>query len=384
MDFFGTQFNIVSPYFDHPPLFHMVAGAAAMLGGADEFLRVSVSSMRIVPVVFSSSVIILLYLILKSHYSRRTALLSSFLYAMVPTIVVSGRLVQEDNMMLALVMLGLFFYSRSLKKTNWRASLPAALCVGFASLAKFTAIGFIGSFSLLYLIRRRWKSALAVFGLGGALSMLYFVYGALIDWDMFIRVFAAQGGKISQLALPARMVFQPKLIEMVFWDGGMLFLWFSVPALIFMKKDEFSRDMGILFGIHFILISVTVIYNRDYGWYRIMFFPFLCFAGGMMLDELLKTRSILLMIFFVGLAVMLNLQAVLPAHVVRDVNFPKLLVAGFLLPLLPAQVWKTRKWENLALASVLTAIVIYSVTSVIMVINFADIYYGVPWWLMAL
>ncbi len=380
VSWFGNHFNIVAPYFDHPPLFSLAAGAVAMLGGADELLRVSVSSMRILPVIFSSTVIILLYLILKAHYSRRTALLASFLYAIIPTIVVSGRLVQEDNMMLFLVMLGLLFYSKSLEKESWRASLPVALAVGFASLAKFTAVSFIGAFSLLYLIRGRWKSAAAVFGLGGGLCLLYFAWGAFVDWEMFMRVFAVQGGKIPQLALPARMAFQPKLVETLFWDGGILFLWLSVPAFVFVKKDGFSRDMGILFAVYFILISTTVIYDRDYGWYRIMMFPFLCAAGGIMLNELVKTRSVLLMVFFAGLGVMLNLQAVLPARTVMDANLPKFLAAGFLLPLIPAQIWKTEKWERLALFAVLTALFVYALTSVIMIIDFAEIYYGGPWW----
>ncbi len=375
---FGTGFNIVTPFFDHPPLFHVIVGAAAMLGGAGEFFRVSVMDMRIVPVIFSSSVVILLYLILKTHYSGRAALLASFMYAVVPTVVVSGRLVEEDNMMVFLVMLGLFFYIRSLKKETRRAWLPVALCTGFASLAKFTAVSFIGAFSLLYLIRGRWKAALAVFGTGGAIAGLYLVYGAVIDWGMFMKVFSEQGGKIPQFAMPVRLALQPKLVDSVFWDGGVLFLWLSLPALIFLKKGEFSRDLGILFAVYFMLISVTVV--TDYGWYSIMMYPFLCAAGGLMLDELLRTRSLLLMALFIGFAVMLNLQAVLPPDALLNPRLPLGIAAAFLLPLPPSHVLKSRRWENAALLVILTAVFVYALTSVIMVIDFAEIYYGDPWW----
>lgn len=382
VSWFGTNFNIVAHYFDHPPLFHLVAGAAAIAGGAREMLQVSVSDMRIVPVVFSSSVTVLLYLILKDHYSRRAALLASFMYAVVPTIVVSGRLVEEDNMMLVLVMLALLFYSRNLDKQEWKAAAPVALFTGLAALSKFTAVSFIGAFSALYLMRGRWKQALTVFGLGGGIAVLAFAYGALIDWEMFLRVFSEQGGKISQFAMPVRLIFSPKLIDSVFWDGGVLFLWLSAPALVILKKGEFSRDMGVLFAVYFILISVNVV--MDYGWYAIMMFPFLCAGGGLLLDELIRSRSVLLMAFFTGIAVMLNLQAVLSSSALLDPGLPLITAGVFLAPLVLSHILKNRKWENIALAVILIALFAYALTSVIMVINFADIYYGAPRWVRAL
>ena len=87
-----------------------------------------------------------------------------------------------------------------------------------------------------------------------------------------------------------------------------------------------------------------------------------------------------MMVFFIGFALMMNLQAVLPAHVVAGPNFPKLVAGLFLAPVIPAQVWKTRRLKNLALAGILTALLVYGVSSVIMVLNFDQIYYGDPWW----
>ena len=373
---FGNILQIVSPAMHQPPLFSTLIGAVSILCGAEKFSEVTVSSMRILPVIISSSTIFLIYLFMKDRFGRGSALLSALLFAVIPTIVVSGRLGKGENMLSFLLMLSLISYGRSIDSPGWKKSLPVGIFMGLACLVKFTALSLLAGMCFLYAFRKKWKCALTVFLAGSFFASLYFVYGALIDWGMFIRAFNSQREMVSMLDVPVKMILHPKVTDFIFYDGGMLFLWVSVICLAFLSNKKIARDIGIIFAFYFLAISVNVWSNLNFGWYRIPLYPLLCIGGGIVLKELFKTKNILLAAVFIGLALMLNLQSCLPAQLVRNIMFPKFLIAVLILPILPCQVWKTKFCSGLGIFGIFVIISAYAATSIAIILNFSEVYYS--------
>ncbi|MCK4308196.1 glycosyltransferase family 39 protein [candidate division WOR-3 bacterium] len=371
---FGNVFQILSPALHQPPLFYTLIGAVSILSGAKELLQVTVSSMRILPVIFSTTTIFLIYFFLKDKFGRRAALLSSLLFAVIPTIVVSGRLVKGENMISFLLVLSLILYDRSLHSTTCRKPFWIGVILGLACLAKFTALSFVVAMCFLYLFKKNWKQGITVFCVGAFFASLYFVYGAFIDWGIFVRAFNSQRDMLSLLDMPIKMILQPKITDTVFFDGGILFLWVSIICISFLRDKGIARDIGIIFAFYFLSISVNVWSKYNFGWYRIPLYPLLCAGGGIVLHELFRRKSVLLMAMFIGLGVMMNLQYCLPDHLVRNLLFPKFLVAALIFPILPWQIWKTRFCNYLAVSGITFVVLVYVITSIIMVLKFSGIY----------
>ena len=372
---FGNIFQILSPAFSYPPLFYTLIGGVAILSGAEELLQVTVSSMRILPVIFSTTTIFLIYFFLKDKFGRFAALLSSLLFAVIPTIVVSGRLAKGENMFSFLLLLSLILYNRSLHSTTCRKAFWIGVIMGLACLAKFTALSCLLGICFLYLSQKKWKQAITVFCVGAFFASLYFVYGAIIDWGMFVRVFSSQRARLPFLDVPVKMILHPKITDTVFFDGGILFLWVSIICISFLRDKGIARDIGIIFAVYFLAISVYVSSRHVFGWYTIPLYPLLCAGGGIVLHELFRRKSVLLMTMFIGLGVMMNLQYCLPDHLVRNLLFPKFLVAALIFPILPWQIWKTKFCSCLAVSGIALVVLVYVMTSIIMVLKFSGIYY---------
>ena len=372
---FGNILQIVSPAMHQPPLFSILIGAVSILSGAEKLSQITVSSLRVLPVIFSSTTIFLIYLFVKDRFGRGSALLSALLFAVIPTLVVSGRMAKGENLLAFFLMLSLISYGKSIDSPGWKKSLPVGIFIGLACLVKFTALSLLTGMCLLYVFRRKWKCAVTVFLTGSFFASLYLVYGALIDWGMFVRAFNSQREMVSLLDVPVKMILHPKVTDFTFYDGGLLFLWVSVICLAFMDNRRIARDIGIIFAFYFLAISVNVWSKFNFGWYRIPLYPLLCISGGIVLNELFKTKNILLAALFIGLALMLNLQSCLPEQLLRNIMFPKFLIAVLILPILPCQIWKTKFCNRLGIFGIVIMISTYVATSIAIILNFSEVYY---------
>ena len=83
----GAAFWIVKPYLEHPPLFGLVAGGFAILNGAKDMYSVTLPIIRPLSLILGAFSILMIFLLSKEIYGRKVALVSSLLYATIPTIV---------------------------------------------------------------------------------------------------------------------------------------------------------------------------------------------------------------------------------------------------------------------------------------------------------
>ena len=92
-----TNFFIAKPYLEHPPLFGLVAGSYALLNGVKDMYHVDIQHIRGLALILGVLSIFILYIFAAGIYDYKIGLLSALIYAIVPTIVVGSRIVQNEN-----------------------------------------------------------------------------------------------------------------------------------------------------------------------------------------------------------------------------------------------------------------------------------------------
>ncbi len=93
----GAAFTLVTPYLEHPPLFGLVAGGFAILAGERSFGGVEIPTIRLLALALGTISMYSVYLVAREVYGIDIGLLSCFLYAIIPSVAVGSRLVQNEN-----------------------------------------------------------------------------------------------------------------------------------------------------------------------------------------------------------------------------------------------------------------------------------------------
>ncbi|HEU4402491.1 MAG TPA: glycosyltransferase family 39 protein, partial [Candidatus Polarisedimenticolia bacterium] len=316
---FGDRYVLVWPYFDHPPLFSILVGLVNSLAaasspplpaGAPDYLWCSLPVMRLVPIVLSLLGTILLVRLARAYgASERAALLAALVYATLPLIVLSHRLVKAESL-LALLFMGAILLARRHERTQAPrdAALAGILC-GLSLWTKATGVAVPATVLVLMLRARRARgAALAMLVTAGFLA-LYLVYAWALDFNIFLKVIEAQS-TTKWVSLDALQdLLGGKVV--VKWFGRGWYLWLLLAAGVAALKQ--ARSLLVPLAIYGVLIALTADQRVIYGWYRIPIYPFLCVAAGLYLEEMIREADLYTVFPFAVTAVATGLLYALPA-----------------------------------------------------------------------
>lgn len=287
----GVEWHVIEPYFEHPPLLHLLVGAAATLGGADHWSHTRLVHGRLVPIVLStlSTWLVLLLsrrLDTKGRSNSPAPYLSSLLYAALPTIAIQGRVIKEEAALTPLALGAVLSFLR------WRDdgrrpsdALLAAAMAGACMLAKVTGFAVLAAIVLLLLMERASKVAFGAGALGVAVASLFPVFGAIVNWQVFVETQRLQGGRPTHFNLFLRF-FDDGMINMtLIGRGWLLFLWLATAATAFTRP---RRDVAALLVVPLFYMAAIGLGagNWFYGWYIAPILPFLCVGAGRFLADL--------------------------------------------------------------------------------------------------
>ena len=129
MNIDGTLFPMVTPYFDHPPLAGLIIGGWSRIRGEETFAKVKLSTIRIIPILFSMVSAVLLYMLAKNLYGSRVGLWSLAIYSVSPLFAVSHRVAVSENILTTFFLAALTIYSGWKK----RVSTPLMVQLGILS-----------------------------------------------------------------------------------------------------------------------------------------------------------------------------------------------------------------------------------------------------------
>ncbi|MFC1646686.1 ArnT family glycosyltransferase [Patescibacteria group bacterium] len=303
----GAGFWLVAPYLEHPPVFGLVTGAYALTTGIKDMLEVTPAKIRKLSLGLGALSILMVYLITSSIYGPPVGLMSALLYSTIPTVVIGSRLVQNENFLIPVWLTAIYFVNKYLgNKKRKYLYLSAVLC-GLISLAKVPWLVAGLSVSMILSFKGKWKDAVFVGFVTAGFFSLFILYGAILDWDLFVSLWKLQIARydISYAGFFSTFT-RPLLVDRYFLDGWVLAGWFSIVFLLKNIKKHYL--VAIPFLAYLIIYIFAIPDEPSHGWYRYPFLPFLLTSLAIFIKAEYKKISLagLFVFMMIGLSLLSN------------------------------------------------------------------------------
>ncbi len=294
-----THFRLVTPYLEHPPLFGLVAGGFAILRGAQDMYHLELRYIRPLALLLGTISIFLVYLLASEIYDKRVGILSSVLYAVVPTVAVGSRIVQNENFFIPLWLCSLFLITKFIKTKNPTYRNIAAVICGLLILAKIPWIAAAGSIILILMYLKKYKDAGMFAAIVIPIALIYLVYGIYFDSKLFFSLWGLQLNRYDISFTSIFALFQkPYLVDRFLTDGWIYFGWFAYVLLL---AKDFKKNFIIILALlsYFVIFLAGIPDEPGHGWYRYPFYPFLIISIALFIKEYFNKNYLLTFFFLV-------------------------------------------------------------------------------------
>ncbi len=370
--FFGEHRSVISPYFEHPPLLHLLAGVAAHLGGAEHWLEAKLAHTRWVPILLGGLCALLIVRITRRiQPSGPAPWLAGLLYAVIPSIVLQTRVIKEEALLTVLVTGMVFFFQRWRDDGHRTRDLAlAAICAGASVLTKVPAIVYLPALVMLVAAERgQLRRAGIALAIGLGVSALLPLFGAVIDWEAFVYTLQRQGGRPVHWNLFPRWFDATMINHNFIGRGWILFLWLGFVGAVLRRGPREVAPVIVPLIAYMCAIAIGT-GNWTFGWYIVPFYPLLCVGAGLFLARLWDRPDLLSGTLFVVLLVMYTMNFTLDVHYAKQPGswghlraVVTLFVVGSLAPYAAVQVWRESRLAQRA-ARLATALGLATVVAV--------------------
>lgn len=316
LSFWGTDLVVVTPYFENPPLMHLLAGAAAHIGGATDFRDARVAHGRLASLGLSVLTIWLLIAVTRRFVRVGPApWIAGLLWAAIPTLVLQTRVIKEELVVVPLALGSLLAFMRWRDEGRAPRDLAvAAVCAGLAILAKAPAVALLASLVVLVALERSWRSArhaALVGALAGIAPLLLFVL-----FEGLPTFLAAQAAQTSMRGMHFNLF--PRFFDVMQVNGWfvgrgwVIFLWLAAMSAMASWRPAHRAALAVPLTAYLVSIGVASA-NFTFGWYLLPIAAYLCIAAGTFLGDLYERPDLLRGALFGLLFVMYTLNFVAPA-----------------------------------------------------------------------
>ncbi len=290
----GTTYPIVHPWFDHPPLFALIEGFAAWLGGARSLETVTAIPIRLPGILLNGLTVGLTMALGRRVVGRWPAVLGAALLALSPITVLTSRVAESEVLLAPLLLIGLLAVHRIVSGQGGRWALTALLLVSLAApLAKVPGVAVGGICAVVLIASGRWRQGLAVMGAAAAGLAAFAIYGAILDWQLFLAVFKDQAGRRSGILAAFNLITASAGINRQLTDGWWLLGWVGIGLLLRDRAGPAAKLLALPAAGY--LAVMLVMADQDavakYGWYRETIVPELYLAAGALVWEVLRGPS---------------------------------------------------------------------------------------------
>lgn len=304
--YLNADFWIVKPYLEHPPFFGVVAGSFALLNGATNMFDVTLDKIRPLGLILGVFSMFMLFALVKELYDEKVALLSTLIYAVIPTVAIGSRLVQNENFFIPLYLTSLYLTVRFIKtkKSKYR-NITAIIC-GLLLISKMPWIAASVGVIAILMFYKRYNDAFKFLLLVIPFFIFYLVYGVYFNQEIFLGLWGLQ---LQRYDLTFTSVFalftEPYLTDRYFIDGWIYFGWFAFFLLLI---KDIKKNVVIILGLlAYLGIFIFAIPNEaGHGWYRYPFYPFLAVSLAIFIKDYFNKNILLtfLFILLVGLSLL--------------------------------------------------------------------------------
>lgn len=240
---------------------------------------------RMTSVFFSLAALVFLYLLVRKHIDERTALWSSFFFAVMPLVAFYGRAIMPESMMLASTAGGIYFFSEWLTRRNSAFLALSFVLIANACLLKPTS--FYVGLPLLYLalesegaaaLKRPAIWAYAVLVVAVVIAWYYHAHNILLETGQTIGLYDkfANWGLLLKAKFWNRIIMQSLMERHFAWTGFPVFV-----VGLFLKREKKGErlfDFWLAAVVVYILIAGRGNLAHDY--YQLVFMlPGVVFVG---------------------------------------------------------------------------------------------------------
>lgn len=384
--YFDRLFHNVTPYFEHPPLMHVLAGAAAHAGGAHDFRAAKLRHVRWVPIALSALTLVLIVLIGRRLTPGRfetpplAPYFAALLYAAIPWLALQTRVNKEEALLTPLALLGTLFYLRWRDDGRARKNLLlAALFIGLCPLAKVTGAAFILAIGILVL-RDGTRREFAMFlGLAVFVALQFVTMGLVIDIHAFLVSQRLQTGRPVHWNIFLRFIDSPLINHNLVGRGWLMFLWLAGLPGILARGTRERATLAVPLVVYLAAIALGS-GTWTFGWYAMPLVPFLCIGAGIYLEDLWRKPDLARGAMFVFILVFYSLNFLIPMEEWKQApNWGDqrrlitvvlgALLAGFAFAQSFGKEWATR----LARATIATGLAVVVLTGIHFVVHYEEI-----------
>lgn len=308
----GDPLTINYPWMDHPPLLGLITGGYAYLSGVRVFEDSTSHIIRKPIIIISTISVALLMVYTWLSFGFFTSILGGLIYATVPLVVLSGRMIQAENAIIPCLltcMIAIKLYTKT-KKSFWL--FIAALIAGIATLFKLT--GFVCHLFVFLALLVNYKSIGKVFwkdlgfflAISLPISFLFVIYGSVygienfknILFSNYNRFYGIGPNSLIELIRNQRLTQHKFLPEVSIISGWLILIGYLINK---------SKNLGIKLAVLSVL-SYLMIYiffgSQPYGWYTFPFWPLLIILLSKFLADGAYKGKNLVGVFFVSVLIL--------------------------------------------------------------------------------
>jgi 4-amino-4-deoxy-L-arabinose transferase-like glycosyltransferase len=335
----GTNYPMVHHWMDHPPLFSYLMGGWVMLLGDRRLSDVKAWQVRILPILFAVVSVLLAYLLARRFVGRGPALIGAGLLATAPGAVLLSRQAEPEALQAVLLLAALLLTLRVAEARAGPWTVAALLLCGVAApLAKVSGVAVAGICGVILIAEGRLRLAAATLGAGAAGLALFAVYGAVVDWQLFVRILAMQAGNRLGVMSAFDFITAQTGVNRTLRDGWWILGWLALGLLALgrLKRRELYLVWPAAAYAVVMLLMAGARQIEQYGWYKVMVYPEIYVAAGWLAWRAVSQRSLGLLTLLLALGGATATNWWLGGIGRAWVPDPLLLVALLVVVLLPA------------------------------------------------
>lgn len=305
VDINNSNFRLVKPWFDEPPLFSYLAGVEAIRKKMETPYQVNIGILRFSMLKIAVLNIFLLFFLVYLNSGLVEAIFAGLIYSTVPTFILSMRLPVSDGMVATFTLLTMLFLTLFLRKKSYTFFVFSLIFSSASLHLKSTGVFVPVALSAILLSQKKYKELLITI-ISTVISLsLWFWYGYHFGWEIFLKIMQVSSG---------RELFSPTVIINLFqtfrigekpmgFDAWIIWGWISVIIFSFVNKKNTSTFSHLILPVTIgsYLVFFSIMSGHIKGWYRLPFYPFLSWASSFIILRAIRKPTPLSTFFFICL-----------------------------------------------------------------------------------
>jgi uncharacterized membrane protein len=302
---FGTTMPMVHHWMDHPPLFGYIMGGWVWLLGDRNMLDVTPAQVRVLPVVWSSLTVPLVYLLGRQLVGVGPALVGGLLLATSPAAVLMGREAEPESLQAVLLLVALVCTLRLVRdettspnRQSLRWSVGGLLlCCLTAPIMKVSGLAIAGICLVILVLHGRRRLA-ALTGAAAIAGLLFYVlYGFLVDWQLFLHILRSQAANRLGVMSGFDFIAGATGINRPLRDGWWLLGWISIGGLLLsFQSGDRRRELFLVWPAVAYAATMMLLAGEKqiqlYGWYKVIIYPEVYLAAGFLAWTVVRRASL--------------------------------------------------------------------------------------------